>query len=572
MRRLVAGSMAFALLLVVAGWVAPSSAGAVATPWGWGSTTGTGNSTVGGAVVTAYCPDGYRVVTGGVDAGDAFIQSEVFAGGNYSVAVKGTTAAVTLTAWCALSSQVVAHMVDRTLFPPSGSFGLGDFACDGDMTPLSASLTWNSTGGGTIAQSGPEAIGGTNEWFVVARSYSPTPSLHVQLLCVANADLPGANWVTQSQTAGPAGATETVTATCPDLQRLVTGGEHIDSVNGTSRRSYPVGPQAWTAVGEVPAHDTLSVAVLCVPDGDPIATFRSVPRSPTNSTTATFFFDAVDPAGVSRASNWCFLNTIYLGPCGYSYTVTGLTEGQNVFSIEAVTPDGRGGAPTEKDDYFWVDLTPPTVTLKAPPPVFTLGKIVNLQAVGTDSQGIDHYHVMVTARQASGAGAGSANPVFTGYDVTTGLLSVPVKAGTSYRFDVTAIDTAVNVSSIRSVYTSPPLDNFDLTASSQWTLVKGAVYTNTLVSRTKARGATLTHAMYGTTLGVVATTCSTCGQVGVYAGTRLLKTIDLRASSTHYKQVITVPMGSLPVQTQVTLRVLSTNKLVEIDGLGAVVA
>ena len=575
MRRPFAGSLIAALLLAVAGWTVPSPAGAVATPWTWLFATGSGVSTSAGTVVTATCPDGYRAMAGGVNPGTAIIKWETMNGPDYSVyayIVSGSI--VTVSVWCALSSQVDVHLVDRNLITdqPYGSVGraLGDFACEGNMTPLSASLTWNE-GGNRVLQSGPETSGGTNMWFVDAGGNSTSDSMHVQLLCVANVDLPGASWVTQSQTAGSDPSTETVTATCPAGQRLITGGEHIDSINGYSKRSYPVEPQAWTADGAVPAHDTLSVSVLCGPAGDPVADFTSGPRGSTNFTDATFTFTAVDPSAVSSVSNYCFLNTNYLGVCSGSYTVTGLAEGQNVFSIEAFTDDGRGGASTEKDYYFWVDLTPPTVTL-AKQPGFALGKIVNLRASGTDNQGIGYYHVLVTARRAAGTGAGTANPVVTSYNTGSGLLSVPVKAGISYRFDVTAIDYASNVSSVFSISTAVPLDNASLTASDQWSLINNAVYTNFIVSRTKAKGATLTHSMYGKTLGIVATTCPTCGQVGIYAGTTLLKTIDLAATSTHYRQVFKVYLGNSPVQVPVVLKVLSTNKLVEIDGLGALVS
>lgn len=570
MRRWITALAVTAMLSVTTGWVGPSTAHAAATPWTWVLATATGVAPVQGATVRATCPAGYLAVTGGVDPGGALIESEFPNGPYYDVVAANLEgASVTVTAWCALSSQVAVQAVNATMVLDQQGRGLGDFTCGGDLTPLSAAVRWTNLHRGSIAQSGPEVFGGTNAWFVVALG-NPGWTAYVTLLCVPNADLPGATWVTQSQTAGSTAARLAVTAACPDRQRLVTGGEHVDSVSGLMLRSSPVGAQAWTTEAQVPARDTLTVAVLCVPDGDPVATFTSVPRTPTSSTTATFTFTATDPAAASRASNWCFLNTVYLGPCNGSYTVTGLTEGQNVFSIEAVTDDGRGGAPTENDRYFWVDLTPPTITLTTP--AFTLGNTVNLQAKGNDSQGIGSYRFKETARPAIGADASTTAPVVSTYFTSSGLMSVPVQPGMSYRFDVTTADVAGNVSPVRSVSTAVPIDNFALAASSQWSLIKGSVYTHSLVSRTTVKGATLSHNMYGTRLGVVATTCPTCGLVGVYSGTTLLKTIDLSASSTHYRQVITVALASAPVQTRVVLKVLSTGKLVEIDGLGALVA
>ena len=567
MRRPIVGSIIASLLLAVAGWAMPTSVRAEAIPWTWDLATASGVSTPGGAVITATCPTGENAV-GGVDTSAHIERQDVYSG--YSVdAFSVDPVPVIVTAWCTSFRHTQFETNDFL-----NSNGVGDFGCPSGLTPISANLFWldnlGRPGSGHIVQSGPETVGGRNEWFVVARRDNSYSYLQVHLQCVSDADLSGAGWVANSQTAGSNGATETVTATCPEGQRLITGGEHVDSVQDISVRSYPAGPQAWTAVADVPAHDTLSVLVLCGPVGDPIADFTSGPGSSTNSTSATFTFTAVDPSAVSSASNYCFLNTNYLGVCSGNYTVTGLIEGQNVFSIDALTADGRGGAPTEKDYYFQVDLTKPTVTF-AKVPGFTLGKTVTVKASGTDNQGILRYHVVEIARRASGAGAGSVTPVVTSYNTHYGLLSLPVTAGMSYRFDVTAIDLAFNVSSVRSFSTAAPLDNVNLTASSQWTLINSAVYTNSVVSRTKARGATLTHSMYGKTLGVVATTCSTCGQVGVYAGSVLLTTIELVATATHYRQVFKVYLGNTPVQTSVVLKVLSTNKLVEIDGLGALV-
>ncbi len=571
-RRWIAASLLTLLVAALGVAVFPRVAHAAPGPWTWVKATATATSSQGG-FVTATCPGGYRAVTGGVDYRDV-VSSVRISGPTYQVQAFdfGNHAPLTVTAWCARSDQVDVEIDDRTLRTDHDGFddfglGLGDFACSGDRTPVSASMTWTTSGAdeSTVTQSGPEVVGGTNQWFVTAQGRSTSSVLDVKLLCVANSDLPGLTWSGRSAATGQGGA---LAAACPAGLRLVSGGEHVDSINGVAYVNTPVDSQTWRATGYVPSGDTLSVSVLCVPAGDPVATITSGPGSVINRNTATFTFTATDPSG-GTPHDYCFLNTSGLGPCSGSYTATGLTEGRNVFSVEAYTDDGRGWASTEKDYYFWVDLTRPTVTLR-PVPLFTLTTTLPLQATGTDDHAVDHYRFGVTARRNSGTDASTAGPVSTSYTDADGTLSLTATPGTSYRVIGKAVDWAANDSAAAGAITAAPLDNLDLTASSAWTLVKGGNYTHKLVSRTTAEGATLTGSFHGNTLGVVVTTCATCGRLGVYSNGTLVETIDLLTSATHYRHVTTVSLGTNPVQTKVTLRVLSSGRTVEVDGLGAV--
>jgi hypothetical protein len=137
----------------------------------------------------------------------------------------------------------------------------------------------------------------------------------------------------------------------------------------------------------------------------------------------------------------------------------------------------------------------------------------------------------------------------------------------------TAVDKAGNpsIGTGTSVVTAVPLDNSTLHASRHWSLVKGRAYTHGVISRTTVYGSTLRHTMYGSTLGVVVTTCKTCGTVGVYVGKHLIKRVSLQAAKTHHQKVITVRVKGDPVNGTVTLKVLSHNQRVEIDGLGALI-
>jgi hypothetical protein len=579
MRR--GAAWALSLLMIVASGLSlqPGLASADPLPWTWVAASAESHQgTDVTETVTATCPEGYRAFAGGVDV-DHGLHMITISGRDYSaLIVNGQGGSVQ--AWCVLSSQVDITIVDRTLvssIPLSNNdwVGRGDLACDGDQTPVSASVRPSDLANQQIDQSGPENVNGVNEWYVSFRGLEG--SADVQLLCVPNSQLGGVTWYSQSaKSTGNSLNDEAVTGACPSQQRMITGGAHVDSIDTYVWDSLPNGISTWYARATIPNGDTLTVSVLCGPAGDPVATIISGPPRLTNSTTATFTFDAFDPAGGDafdpaggHVHNYCFLNTSGLGDCRGSYTVNDLSEGQNVFSVEAYTNDGRGWAPTEKDYYFWVDLTPPTVTLKTLP-LFTLGKRVNLHATGSDDQGLGHYTFNVAAQSSSGSGG---SPTTTAYDSTTGDVSLHAVPGDSYKAAVTAYDQAGNASvdTGTTVITGVPLDNSALDASKQWSLIKGNAFTHRLVSRTTAYGATLRHVMYGNTLGLVATTCKTCGAVGVYVGKHLIKRVGLRTTRTLHRQVIAIPVNDNAVKMNVTLKVLSHHKRVEVDGLGAVV-
>jgi hypothetical protein len=67
-------------------------------------------------------------------------------------------------------------------------------------------------------------------------------------------------------------------------------------------------------------------------------------------------------------------------------------------------------------------------------------------------------------------------------------------------------------------------------------------------------------------VGVVATTCNHCGSVAVYVGVTKIGTISLYATTTHYQRLLQLPRFSLRTGT-VTIKVLSSGKTVQIDGL-----
>jgi hypothetical protein len=68
-------------------------------------------------------------------------------------------------------------------------------------------------------------------------------------------------------------------------------------------------------------------------------------------------------------------------------------------------------------------------------------------------------------------------------------------------------------------------------------------------------------------VAVVATKCATCGSVRVYVNNVSVGVISLYAARTQYKAVIALPAFTFRSGT-VVVKVTSSGKLVQIDGLG----
>jgi hypothetical protein len=212
----------------------------------------------------------------------------------------------------------------------------------------------------------------------------------------------------------------------------------------------------------------------------------------------------------------------------------------------------------------------PTVSLLVPPTPFTLLNPTTLAWTGADysgGPGLAYYQVRTKrARWNGGFGPWSAGP-----HLSPGSTAVhpALATGFGYCFEVRAADKA----GLTSAWTAPdcmsrPLDDASLAASSGWTRKTSSLYYQGTYSVTKHQGATLTLA--GAKLdrvAVIATRCPGCGQIGVYAGTSLIGKITLAGSPARHQWIFALPAFA-PEGTKITIKVLSTGKTVEIDGLG----
>ncbi|HJQ04452.1 MAG TPA: hypothetical protein VJ872_03355 [Nocardioides sp.] len=224
------------------------------------------------------------------------------------------------------------------------------------------------------------------------------------------------------------------------------------------------------------------------------------------------------------------------------------------------------------DDAFWspapidppADTSAPTVSLTAPTAAATVATSTVVRWQGSDTgTGMASYQLQASTGGAwanLGAAAGPSSMSAT----VTGLTP-----GATTCFRVVATDGAANTATSGARCTAVPLDDRSLATSRGWRRTSGSGYFLGTATRTTTRGATLSH---GTVrldrVGVVATTCPTCGTVGVYVGGRLVGRISLVSSGTHNRVVKLLPSFTTRTAT-VSVRVLTSGRLLAVDGLVA---
>jgi photosystem II stability/assembly factor-like uncharacterized protein len=219
-------------------------------------------------------------------------------------------------------------------------------------------------------------------------------------------------------------------------------------------------------------------------------------------------------------------------------------------------------------DYTPPGTAPSAPTLKSPTAPVQLASSTVVSWSGTS--GVAQYQVRYQ-RAAYNTGFGAwvypaswqTLPASTSNVTATGLAQ-----GYDYCYAVRATDGAGNTSAwTASRCTARALDDRALSASTGWQRVTGSTWWNSTATTTATAGARLTKSgVQLDRVGVVATTCNHCGSVAVYVGATKVGTISLYATATHYQRLLQLPRFSLRTGA-VTIKVLSSGKTVQIDGL-----
>jgi hypothetical protein len=182
----------------------------------------------------------------------------------------------------------------------------------------------------------------------------------------------------------------------------------------------------------------------------PTTTFTAGPANPTNSTSASFTFNATDSSGISRYE--CSLDGAPFSTCVSPQNLSGLTEGSHTFRARAV--DNAGNTETTPASYSWaVDLTAPNTTITGNPAALSNSANASFSFTGNDptSNGVSAGVASFQCSLDGGAFAACTSP--RSY---TGL------AEGSHTFAVRAVDAAGNIDGTPASYswtvdtTSPP--------------------------------------------------------------------------------------------------------------------
>ena len=116
--------------------------------------------------------------------------------------------------------------------------------------------------------------------------------------------------------------------------------------------------------------------------------------------------------------------------------------------------------------------------------------------------------------------------------------------------------------------TAAPLDDRSLTRSGSWSAKTGSAYYRSTVMYSTSSGAKLARTgVKVKRIAIVATTCSTCGSIRVYLGSRLLKTISLRSTTTVNKRIFLVSTFTSLTAGTFSVSVYGSGRKVYIDGV-----
>jgi len=146
-------------------------------------------------------------------------------------------------------------------------------------------------------------------------------------------------------------------------------------------------------------------------------------------------------------------------------------------------------------------------------------------------------------------------------------LNLPLTVGYAYCLQVQTRDLSGNASAWSpQMCTVRPLDDRNLSASSGWTRKSSSKYYKLTFTKTWSAGRTLSIAnTRARVIGVLATTCPTCGIVKVYIGSYFVGRVNLQASGTHYKQLFMLKPFS--IRSGTVKLVTKGTHLVQLDGV-----
>jgi hypothetical protein len=321
-------------------------------------------------------------------------------------------------------------------------------------------------------------------------------------------------------------------------------------VTGTTPIAAPFvadAPEAFASIGAV----SCKSATTC------LAAFVTQNGSPTPADTLEIMFGTTWVAARAPA----IPNTG--APYASSYQSVACDSEQHCFALAGSGGIVTVGAPP---------LSTPKVTLTGPSATFTLSKTVTVRWTGSDTGAtISHYAVQVRhAGWNGGFGPWSTPSSWSNLSAATVHVAAALSVGYEYCYRVVATDSLGHTATSASRCTELPVDDKSMAASSGWVRATNSAYYLGTYSPTTHLNATLhlTSAQFDR-VALVATTCPNCATVQILAGSTIIATVKLAATTTTRKVIFVLPAVSQRTAT-ITVKVVSSGHLAQIDGLGVI--
>jgi hypothetical protein len=348
---------------------------------------------------------------------------------------------------------------------------------------------------------------------------------------------------------------------------VVVGAARTATITGLSNGiSYRFSVAATNTVGSGPV--ALATAVTPTDPTAPTVAITSKPTVLTNSSSASFTFSGTDGSdAVSSLRYFCSLDGVAATSCVSPQTYTGLSSAAHTFTVKVTDPSGN----TRTATYAWrVDRVAPTVAMTAPITLYALTTSLS-PAWSTKDVGGGLANVDVRWQRAAWNGGFAAAVYPATWQKTTGtktLLS-GVSPAYTYCFSARARDKAGNVSAWSAPKCSAvALDDRSLVAGTGWARTSSSDFYRSTATVTTRSDVTLTRtAVQANGIYLVATRCPTCGTVGVYWNGALIKKVSLYSSTTTRRSVIGITTFTSVRTGTLTIRTLTSNKTVQIDGV-----
>lgn len=264
----------------------------------------------------------------------------------------------------------------------------------------------------------------------------------------------------------------------------------------------------------------------------------------------------------------CRLDGAAWAPCSGPVSYPDLAEGEHQVDLRVTD---EAGHTTTNHVKVVSDTVAPTVTVTAPGTRSSqvVGGTAAFSWDGHDAaSGADWWDVEVrTASPTSGFTKWHLPKGWSSTDQYSSL-QTPVKVAQELCLRVRVRDQSGLWSGYTTKCVGRPVDDASLTASAGWRRVRMSGLFQGTETTTSHQGAVLRTSSKVTTrrVGVLATTCPTCGAVKVYVGSRYVGTASLRADRTRDQKLVMLPL--LPEKAAGRVKLVTTSgRVVRVDGL-----